>query len=298
MVYCSRCGREVDPLWTHCPYCGAPLTPAAQQPVPEKRKDRRKLVAALVGLSGLLGLGYVAYRYYGDEIIAIIERLSGQAGQPTEAKTTTITKTIESTTSQSSSEAATTSSEALTTTSPQYTTTLTTTPTTSPTTSTTETLTTTTSPTTATYVIPELPERAWEELTYPYITVGGQAYLDEAQTNVINEGDAPSFYTVLELYQGPVPSRVPGLKFIEHPLNSFKLTWRKVVTLNPGQRLDFDFSGSILSYDVLVWVCYDPILDPRGFRMDSDAPLSIIFRRGPDRDRHVFAMGLMGTVEE
>jgi predicted amidophosphoribosyltransferase len=82
MVYCSRCGREVDSLWTHCPYCGAPLTPAAQQPVPEKRKDRRKLVAALVGLSGLLGLGYVAYRYYGDEIIAIIERLSGQAGQP------------------------------------------------------------------------------------------------------------------------------------------------------------------------------------------------------------------------
>jgi len=296
MVYCSRCGREVDPLWTHCPYCGAPLAQAAQQPVPEKRKDRRKLVAALVGLLGLLGGGYVVYRYYGDEIMAIIESLSKQAGQPTITKTTTFTQTTELTTSQSSSEAVTTTSQ--TTSSPATTSSATTTSSASLTTSTTVASTTSTSPTTTTYVIPGLPERDWEAISYPYIWVGGQAYYNDVETVVINKGDAPSFYTVLELYQGPIPSRAPDTPYIAHPLNSFRLTWRKVVTLSPGQRLDFDLSGVPPIGDVLIWVCYDPLLDPKRFRMDSDAEVRSIWRNSFDRERHVFVMGRRGLVEE
>ncbi|MEM1518230.1 MAG: zinc ribbon domain-containing protein [Nitrososphaerota archaeon] len=295
MVYCSRCGREVDPQWTHCPYCGNPLTPAYQRPVP-KKKSRRSLVAALIGLSGFLGLGYVAYRYYGDEIIAFIESISGQVRPSTEIRTTTLTKTSELTTSQSSAttpstpiETQITTTSQVTTTTPSLTTQLTTTQT--------ETSMTTTSSATSTYTVSGMPERAWDSIAYPYLVVGGQAYYEEVKTSVTNEGDAPSFYTVLELYQGPVPSRIPGLKYIEHPLRSFKLTWRKIITLNPGQRIDLDLSGITPQHEVLVWVCYDPILDPRGFRMESDAELRSIYRGGPDRDRHVIAMGRSGALE-
>lgn len=92
MVYCPKCGKEVPSEWTHCPYCGAPLGQLLQQPPPEKKKDRRKVIGAIIGLSGLVGLGYVAYRYYGDEIMAIIERIARETGN-----TTTITKTTTST---------------------------------------------------------------------------------------------------------------------------------------------------------------------------------------------------------
>lgn len=120
---------------------------------------------------------------------------------------------------------------------------------------------------------------------------------DEVKVSVTNEGDAPSFYTVLEFYQGPIPNRYPELKLIEHPLNSFKLAWRRVSSLAPGQRLDFDLSGVTPKYEVLVWVCYDPLLDPRRFRMDSDASLRSVFRSGLDRERHVMAMGRSGLLE-
>lgn len=301
MGYCSNCGREVDPQWTHCPYCGAPLIPTYQQPAPRKKKTRRGVVAALIGFSGLLGLGYVAYRYYGDEIIAFIEGISGQLGPSTGTRTTTLTKTSELTTSQSSATTSSTPMETRTTTATQTTssplTTQLTTTHTELTPTHTETSTTTTSSATSTFTVSELPEREWQSIAYPYLLVGGQAYYEEVKTTVINEGNAPSFYTVLELYQGPVPSRIPSLKYIEHPLRSFRLTWRKIITINPGQRIDFDLSGITPQHEVLIWVCYDPILDPRGFRMDSDAELRSIYRSGPDRDRHVIAMGRSGTVE-
>lgn len=295
MVYCSRCGKEVDPQWTHCPYCGNPLIPSYQQPVPEKKKSRRKLVAGLIGLSGFLGLGYVAYRYYGDELIAFIESILGHGGPSTETRTTTITTTSELTTSRSSATTSSTPLESITTTTTQTTPPP---PTTQLTTTQTETSMSTTSSTTSTFTVSGLPERDWDNIVYPYLWVGGQAYYDGIQTCVQNDGDAPSFYTVLELYQGPLINRAPEIKYIDHPLNNFVLTWRKIVTLNPGQRLDFDLSGARPSYEVLIWVCYDPILDPRVFRMDSDAPVRTIFRNGRDRDRHVFVMGRRGTVEE
>lgn len=299
MVYCSRCGKEVDPQWTHCPYCGNPLIPTYQQSVPEKKKSRRKLVAGLIGLSGFLGLGYVAYRYYGDEIIAFIENISRQVSPSTETRTTTLTKTSELITSQSSATTSSTSLGSTTTTTTQTTpSSLTTQLTSTQTETSTSTTSSATSTTTSTFTISGLPERDWGSIVYPYLVVGGQAYYDEAQTNVRNDGDAPSFYTVLELYQGPLIDRAPEIKYIDHPLNSFVLTWRKVVTLNPGQRLDFDLSEIRPSYEVLIWVCYDPILDPRGFRMNSDAPIRTIFRNGLDRDRHVFVMGRRGSVEE
>lgn len=145
--------------------------------------------------------------------------------------------------------------------------------------------------------IPEFPERVWERLAYPYIRVGGQAMHDKVQVNVTNEGDSPSFYTVLEFYQSSVPNRYPELKLIEHPLNSFKPMWRRITSLAPGQRLDFDLSGVTPRHEVLVWVCYDPLLDPRRFRMDSDAELRSIFRSSLERERHVMAMGRSGLLE-
>ncbi len=156
MVYCSRCGKEVDPQWTHCPYCGNPLTSVYQQPVPEKKKSRRKLVAGLIGLSGFLGLGYVFYRYYGDELVAFIESILGHGGPSAETWTTTITTTSELTTSRSQATTSSTPLESITTTTSQ-----TTSPpeTTQLTTTQTETSMSTTSSTTSTFTVSGIPKR-------------------------------------------------------------------------------------------------------------------------------------------
>jgi len=298
MPFCPKCGKEVSPDALFCPYCGAPLTPV------EKKKSRRKLLGALIGVGAFSVLGFLAYRYYGSEIKAVVDELLG--------KTTTITKTTTAkatgtTAPETTTGTTITSATSTTTTTPSTklpaTSTLTTATSSYTATSTSETATTTattssttTAPPTVT-AIPELPERDWSRSLTPYIRVGGQAWYTEAETCVINEGDIASYYVFAELYGGPSPWR-RELKFIDHPLNSFELMWRKIITLNPGQRVDFKFELDESAPKVLVWVAYDPIFDPKGFRMNSDEKLRAVFRNSKDRNRHIIAMGTGGEIGE
>ncbi|MCC6023200.1 MAG: zinc ribbon domain-containing protein [Thaumarchaeota archaeon] len=300
MKYCPKCGRKLEIQSPYCPFCGASLTEYLQAQYYSKKKDRRKAIAAILGISGLLGLGFIAFRYYGDEIYELLNRIAG-AG-----RTTTVTKTIELTEASETSTFFTTtywtettsSSTSTSSTSPLATSTTSALPSTSESSETTSTeVTSMTTRTTRATAVPKIPDRDWDRIIFPYIEVGGQAEYDQVEVIVSNRGSAPSFYTVMELYTGPV-ERIPGIKYVEYPLSSFSLAWRRVTTLNMGQRVDIDFSELPSSHEVLIWVCYDPILDPRNFRMDSDAQLRSVYRSSLDRDRHVMALGRSGVVEE
>ncbi len=302
MSYCPRCGRKLPSEdLTYCPHCGSPLTLIEGHP--EKKKDRRKAIAAILGVSSLLGLGFIAYRLYGDEISELISKiLTSREKTETIMTTTKSTEVFETTTTPSTHVTSTESVITTPRTSPSPTispsSTITTSDTTTRlTTSETTFIETTTSTTTSPIVIPDIPERDWEHMVFPYIVAGGQAYYEQVETVVINQGNTPSFFTVLELYHGP-HTTIPGITYNEYPLNSFRLVWRGTTSLNPGERIDFDFSELSPRYEVLIWVCYDPILDPKSFVMNSDAPVRSIYRRSDDRDRHVIVVGRGGLVED
>lgn len=293
MTYCPKCGRKLETQSPYCPFCGAPLAVSSQATHAAEKKDRRKAIAAILGVSGLLGLGFIAFRYYGDEIAEILSKMTGWE------RTITVTETARpaesSKTSISSSTAYT--SETIVSSPSILSPTTTMATTTSANIETTPTETTSSTTTTRTTVIPSIPERDWDHIIFPYIEVGGQAYYDQVEATVINLGNSPSYYTVMELYGGPT-TKIPGIKYVEYPLSSFNLAWRGVTTLNTSQRINLDFSELLSEHEVLIWVCYDPILDPKGFTMDSSTQLKSIYRRSDDRDRHVMAFGRSGVVED
>ena len=294
MEYCPKCGKKLGIQSSYCPFCGAPLTEHLQAQYHADKRDRRKAIAAILGISGLLGLGLIAFRYYGDEIYELLNKITGAGG------TTTVTKTIKPTeASETSSPSTTTYSAEITSssastslTSPPTTSTTATSPSTSESIETTSTETISTTRTTRTTAVPRIPDRDWDRIIFPYIVVGGQTAYEEFKVTVENRGTAPSFYTVMELYTSS------GAMDLDRPLNSFSLVWRRAITLNAGQRIEIDFSELPLSHEALVWVCYDPILDPKSFRMDSGVQLRSIYRRSYDRDRHVMALGRSGMVED
>lgn len=288
MPFCPKCGKEVPEGAIFCPSCGARIAPL------EKKPGRRKVVGALIGLGALTALGFLAYRYYGSELQAFLERLTGKLRSET-------IKTVKPSPSGSSTSTSLVTSKPPPTTTPSTTVTSTTVFTSTATATSSETTTssstTTTKTTETTVTVTGLPERDWGTTLTPYLFAGGQAYYDEIETVVVNEGDAPAYYTVLELYGGPYP-KINGKKWIDHALNSFRLMWYKILPLHPGQRMEFKFTANESWPKMLIWVAYDPILDSKGFRMDSAEPVRTVFRNSKDRDRHLISFGRYGEVGE
>jgi len=78
---------------------------------------------------------------------------------------------------------------------------------------------------------------------------------------VYNEGNGASWTCFAEAYEGQwTPSQVDG-----HPISTYRLTGRRVITLQPGQRREVTVPWRLerLSYGSILVACYDPMLDPR-----------------------------------
>lgn len=282
MPFCPKCGKEVPEKAVFCPFCGTEITSTQKKP-----GHRRRVVGMLVGLGALAALGFVAYRYYGSELRVILDELMEKLCRK---RTETFTKPLK--TLSKSSETTFPSA----TTSPPITSPSTTTVSTPPPTSLTA-VTTSAATAQTTITVSDLPSRDWSITLTPYLFAGGQAYRDEIRMVAMNNGDASAYNAVLELYGGPYP-RIDDRKWIDHPLNSFHLLWREVAVLHPGQRAEFKFTASEHWPEMLIWLAYDPILDPKGFRMDSSDHVRSIFRNSKERDRHVIAVGRHGEVGE
>jgi len=278
MPYCPKCGREVSPEDSFCRNCGTSLVPVVQYPpthpvvAPPPKRSRRKFIGAVVGISALALLGFFAYQQYGKEL----EKLFGQ-------ETTSTTKIV-------------TTSKQTTTAQPYVTTTAgTTTITTTTSPYSTTTTTTTTTPAVAwPRDKPEWIERDWEETVYPYLVAYCQAEREAVETTVVNEGNATAYFAVLELYAlGRYRFDEPN-RHLDHSLRELVLLRRfSGIVLHPGERKNFQFviDAPPKIYDPVVWICYDPILDPKGFSVDSNAEL-----RSVVQNRHVVIRGRYGII--
>lgn len=261
MPRCVKCGREIPAGYTYCPNCGAEQIPvAAAAPTPPK-KSRRKFLGAGIAVAVAVVLGFLGWRQYGEDLKDWLNRILG--GEPT--KTTTVT----------------TKPTTPTLTTPKPTTTVTTTPTT------TTAATTTTETPTLVWPIdkPVPPERDWEKTVYPYIEVlggtttawGAEGY--KLEFFLQNSGEGPSFCTVMELYAGPYRTETWS-----NPLRDYELVERRTVILHPGEVKRVGLWHRIpagVGSGTLVACCYDPLYDPREFRMDSGAPLNSLFGATP-----------------
>lgn len=261
--YCLSCGKEVPVGARFCDGCGAELR-VQQAPQPSapahststRKTSRRKyLVGALAAAMALIG-GYLTLKKIPFP------------GEPTPTSTPKPTPTP----------------------SPTLTPTPTFTPTPTPTPSPTPKPTPTPTPT-PTLVWPrDKPQpvkKNWEKITTPYLEAtwgvttahGSEGYKQEIW--IRNSGDAPSYSTVVELYDGPCSG--------ESPLKDYRLADYTSLILQPGEE-------KVVSLWVrrpagtgrarFIGICYDPLLDPRGFRMDSEAALKTI-----ERHRHVMLGG-------
>jgi len=116
----------------------------------------------------------------------------------------------------------------------------------------------------------------------------------------VNDGDASSYSATVDLYVAPDPGAPAD--HLQAKLKECVLLkrWSGLVIPAAG-RVDFRFTDETFPAlfekgIVIVIVVYDPLLDPRGFRMDSDAELKTLFRSGLDRDRHIFVFSPYGEV--
>ena len=62
--------------------------------------------------------------------------------------------------------------------------------------------------------------------------------------------------------------------------------------------MEFKFTANESWPEMLLWLVYDPILDPKRFRMDGDDPVRSVFKNSRERDHHIIAMGRHGEVGE
>lgn len=122
----------------------------------------------------------------------------------------------------------------------------------------------------------------------------------EADIVAVNYGDAPSYSTSIELYIAPDPGAPAD--HLQARLKDCALLKRwSGVTMPPAGRLEFYFTSATLPalFDVGivdVVVVHDPLLDPKGFSMDSDAQLKTVFRSGTERNRHIYIFSPHGSV--
>lgn len=90
-----------------------------------------------------------------------------------------------------------------------------------------------------------------EDLTK--VQIGDSA---ELTFTVINEGNGISFFSYVELYEGEEEICL----LIHH-----RLCDHKIITINPGQRVDVTLNWNRkLKTGKVVGICFDPMLDPRG----------------------------------
>jgi len=267
LTRCVKCGKEFPGEYSYCPNCGAEQTPVAAAAATAPKKGRRGFLKAGIAAIALILLGFLGWHQYGEDLKDWLKRVLG--GEPTTTTTTTKPPTT-----------------APATTTPTTTTAATTVPTTTTTATPTATATTTTTTAETPTLVwpidkPVPPERVWESAVNPYIEAAGgvttahgpEGY--EHQFFVGNLGDAPSFCTVVELYAGPYHSEL-----WDNPLRDYHLVDRKTVVLHPGESKSISLRyrrAAGTGSGTLVAACYDPLLDPRGFRMESDAPLSTLY---------------------
>jgi|GEM_PF-4875511 len=77
---------------------------------------------------------------------------------------------------------------------------------------------------------------------------------------VTNKGNGISFTTYVEVYEGP--------RGYVHPIRDYRLCDYKMITINPGQTVDVELNWiRLLPRGRIVGICFDPFLDPRGFRL-------------------------------
>jgi len=309
LTRCVKCGKEFPGEYSYCPNCGAEQTPVAAAAATAPKKGRRGFLKAGIAAIALILLGFLGWHQYGEDLKDWLKRVLG--GEPTTTTTTTKPPTTMATTTP------TTTTTTLTTATP----------------TTTATATTTTTEETPTLVWPmnkpEPPRRDWLKMVNPYLKAGGQGDLGEAMIAALNLGDAFSYCATIDLYLAPDPGAPED--HLQARLKDCALAIRwSGQAVPPGGRLDFYITDKInardwpdkfkeelrraytgLNFvDVIylpaafkeglpnhVVVVYDPLLDPRGFRMDGDAQLKTLFRRGTDRDRHIMVYSPWGRVE-
>ncbi|MFH0772160.1 MAG: hypothetical protein V1933_06040 [Candidatus Omnitrophota bacterium] len=77
---------------------------------------------------------------------------------------------------------------------------------------------------------------------------------------VTNKGNGISFDSYVGVYEGPVG--------YTHLLRDYRLCDYKVITINQGQTVNVKLNWSrLLTHGRIVGICFDPFLDPRGFRL-------------------------------
>ena len=120
------------------------------------------------------------------------------------------------------------------------------------------------------------PNRTWGEIATPYLKIGdpGQdvnipdpwfvAPSVSGSCDVIisvrNEGTATSYYTVIELLEGP-PQAVTN-----NDIDDCELRDRKIITLHPGQekKITLKYTRKYAAGQA-IGICYDPTFDPKVF---------------------------------
>jgi len=121
---------------------------------------------------------------------------------------------------------------------------------------------------------PELkaPEKTWGEIATPFLRIDSPSpWFDislieppnntcNVSVSVRNEGNAASYFTVVDLYEGPFMFITSNL------VKDCKLRDRKILTLQPGEEkvVTLQYTRELLSGQA-VGICYDPFLDPRNF---------------------------------
>jgi hypothetical protein len=113
------------------------------------------------------------------------------------------------------------------------------------------------------------PLKKWGEVATPYLVINNPSqWFKEPPLNgtcdvnisVRNEGNATSYCTAVELYEGPFMTATPQI------FEDCELRDRKVVVLHPGVERQLTLSYTRKrSVGQAIGICYDPFHDPKVF---------------------------------
>ena len=118
----------------------------------------------------------------------------------------------------------------------------------------------------------KVPPKTWGEVATPFLRIDApkpwfnrnEIKLPKNKCNVTvtvkNEGNAPSYFTVVDLLEGPFMSITPDR------IKNCELRDRKILTIYPGEekKVTLEYTRKNPKGQA-IGICYDPFLDPKPF---------------------------------
>ena len=114
------------------------------------------------------------------------------------------------------------------------------------------------------------PPKTWGEVVTPFLRIDApKPWFNRneiappknkcnVKVTIKNEGNAPSYFTVIDLYEGPFMFITPDR------IKDCELRDRKILTIYPGEekKVTLEYTRKNLSGQA-IGICYDPFLDPK-----------------------------------